>query len=446
MELSDNKLPPANIEAEEAILGCILMDENAISRVSYDLIPEAFYIPSHGKVYKIMLFLYEHNKPTDLLSVINILQEKKLLKEVGGRIKLSSLIERTVSSVNIDKLAEIVIEKYIRRKLIAATRISLAIAQDEWVDLEECLEKVEKTIFEVRNHRSTSDYRLTKLQEIAAEVYDDLENVDNLASAVKTGYYDLDLLLGGGLRGGQLIIVCGRPGMGKSMFADSILYQIVNSNRDNSGLLYSLEMKKTEIVKRYLSWQSQVESSQIEQKKIKESDWFKLSSAIASMSELNLYINDNPNINIETIKAESRHHHSKSKLSLIVIDYLQIMVSNDDGDKNRNQLGNITGNLKKLSRELDVPIILLSQLNRGVESRTNKRPFLSDLRECGKIEEDADIVLGLYRDEYYNPETFDKDLIEINILKHRSGSLGQIKLLFEPRICGFKNIVSRVTM
>ena len=436
----ETKLPPQAIEMEEAILGGIFLDPFAIARVASTLSPDAFYLPKHQEIYRVCQELYFRDKPTEIIYVIEELQRKELLEYVGGRNKLALLIDRTVSAVNIDHFANIVNQKYIRRKLITNSRIAACLGQDEFIPLEEALNRVEKLMGDVRNLEGEGEKKLVNIQDVVMDLYEKVTSEEEVINFYETGFYDLDTILGGGVKPGELIVICGRPSMGKTMFANSLLFNIAVNYKDTTALIYSLEMSKLDLVKRFIVSQTRINSYKLDKRQLSTEELRSFVQACNLYEEIDIKINDDANIQLERLRSEVRRANIHKNISCITVDYLQIMAGGEDSDRNRFEMGRIIDSLQKLARELNVPIIVLSQLSRNCEHRTNKRPMLSDVRECGKIEEAADVVIGVYRDDYYNKETLDKDICEISILKHRNGSVGTVKLLFDGEYFTFKNL------
>lgn len=440
----NDKLPPQNIEAEEAILGGILLDPEAIERVGDILLAEAFYIQAHRDIYAAALRLHDEHKPTDLLTVASWLDDHELLGIVGGRNKLASLVDRTVSAVNIDALAEMVMDKYLSRKLIKAGNEIVKLGYDLSQPLVERLDAAEQKVFSIR-HQTKVDDEKELLGDVVCIVYEEIERLSagEEQSCVPTGFFDLDAILGGGLHHGELIIVAGRTSMGKSSFAHQISFN-TSDVHESLTLIFSLEMSKEDITRRFLSSESGIEMRYLQSGKISDSGWEPLARAVKRFDEIPLVIRDESCPTPKEIRSKVRQTIAKygakyGSLKLVVVDYLQLMAGGTDALLVQ-KIGEITRELKLLARDFDLPIILLCQLNRGVENRPNKRPMLSDLRDSGKIEEDADVVLGLYRDEYYFPDTPDRGLAEVIVLKNRNGATGTVKLLFEPQFTRFKNL------
>jgi replicative DNA helicase len=591
------KLPPQNIEAEEAILGGILLDPEAMGRIVDVLRPEMFYVSAHQEIFRACLMLHNQGRPTDLMSVTTWLSDRALLEKVGGQEKIITLCDRTLSAVNIDYYAELVQEKYIRRQLAKAgmATVDLSFASD--MELAQVLDRAEQTIFAVTQARTQQG--LVPAGDILTQTFYELEAKANAIAdgnqimGITTGFYDLDNLTNG-LQRSDLIIIAGRPSMGKTSFGLELARKVAEIHYLPVAI-FSLEMSREQLIYRLLSSQSKmrptdagIDSNRLRSGQISENEWGVLTTAISRLSELPIYIDDSPNPSVTELRSKVRRLQAEkaSELGLVLIDYLQLMEGS--GSDNRVQeISRITRSLKSLAREMKVPVIALSQLSRGVESRTNKRPMLSDLRESGclsgdslitladtgnavpigelvgcrnvtvwalnphtgrqeramvshafctgakmvyrlqtqlgrfikatpnhqfftpqgwqrlenlrigdrvavpqsmtnaeasaqlywdqvvsltplgtemvydltvptlanflanhiyvhnSIEQDADLVINLYRDEYYNPDTPDRGIAEIIIAKHRNGPTGTVKLLFDSRLTKFENITTR---
>ena len=570
-----NRLPPQNIEAEEAILGGILLDPEAIARVSDRLVPEAFYLSAHTTIYQAAIRLHTQQKPTDLLSITSWLTDNDQLTQIGGRNKLATLVDRTVSAVNIDALAGLVMEKYLRRQLIKAGNEIVHLGFETETELPIVLDNAEQKVFNVTQQKTQSG--LVHIGDTLINTFQDIETRHQgiALPGIPCGFYDLDAMTSGFQRS-DLIIVAGRPSMGKTAFCLNLAHNIA-AGYQLAVAVFSLEMSKEQLVQRLLASEAGIESSYLRSGRISQTQWEPLSRAIDKLSDTPIFIDDTSNITVTQMRSQARRLQAEQSknLGLIVIDYLQLMEGSSD---NRVQeLSRITRSLKGLARELSVPIIALSQLSRGVEARTNKRPMLSDLRESGcltgdslitlsdtgllvpikelvgksgftvwalnqktmkletaivsnafstgikpvfslttrlgrkikatanhkfltihgwcrldeldcqqqllicansdvcgdeivsiicdgeeevfdltvdklhnfianniivhnSIEQDADIVMMLYRDEYYSPDTPDRGIAEVIIAKHRNGPTGTIKLLFDPQFTKFKNL------
>jgi replicative DNA helicase len=442
LEINAKDLPPQNIEAEELILGAILLDAEAIAKVIDILDPEVFYVPAHQLIYRAAVELYSRGKPTDFITVASWLEDNKLLDKVGGTSKLTQLLDRTVSSVNIDRYVPLITEKYLRRRLIAAGHEIGELALDTSKDLDHVLDESEQKIFALTQRRATQG--LTPISETIIDTYDQIEKLHlNLAlPGISSGFYDLDAMTSGFQRS-DLIIVAGRPSMGKTSFALNIAANIAKEQK-LAVAVFSLEMSKEQLAQRLLAGEAKIESNRLRSGRFVQNDIERLVQAVANLSELPIYIDDTANLTVMQMRSEVRRLQSitRGELGLVLLDYLQLM-EGSSSDNRVQELSKITRSLKGLARELNVPIIALSQLSRGVEQRTNKRPMLSDLRESGSIEQDADLVIMLYRDEYYSPDTPDRGVAEVIIAKHRNGPTGHVKLLFDSEVTKFLNMQHR---
>ncbi|MEH2146706.1 replicative DNA helicase [Nostoc sp.] len=385
------RLPPQNIDAEEAILGGILLDPEAISRVSDRLLPEAFYISAHKDIYQAAVRLHAQSKPTDLLSVTSWLTDNEMLTRIGGRNKLATLVDRTVSAVNIDALAGLVMEKYLRRQLIKAGNEIVHLGYETETELPTVLDQAEQKVFGVTQERPQSG--LVHISDTLINNFQDIEdrNQGIALPGIPCGFYDLDAMTSGFQRS-DLIIIAGRPSMGKTAFCLNLAHNIAASYKLPVAF-FSLEMSKEQLTQRLLASEAQIESSYLRTGRLSQTQWEPLSRAIGILSEMPIYIDDTPNITVTQMRSQSRRLQAEigTELGLIVIDYLQLMEG--AGDNRVQELSKITRQLKGLARELSVPVIALSQLSRGVEARTNKRPMLSDLRESGCLAGDSLVTL-----------------------------------------------------
>ncbi len=436
-----DRLPPQNIEAEEAILGGILLDPEAISRISDRLVSEAFYISAHKEIYQAAIQLHAQGKPTDLLVLTAWLTDHDLLARIGGKSKLAQLVDRTVSAVNIDSLALLVMDKYQRRQLIKAGNEIVQLGYETETELPIVLDQAEQKVFNISQERSQQG--LLHLSDVLINTFQEIETRHQGVAlpGIPCGFYDLDAITSGFQRS-DLIIVAGRPAMGKTSFALNIAHNIANLYKFPVAV-FSLEMSREQLVQRLISSEAGIESSYLRSGRITQNQWEPLSRAIGVLSDTPMYIDDTPNITVTEMRSQARRLQAEqgAELGLILIDYLQLMEGG--GDNRVQEISKITRSLKGLARELNTPVIALSQLSRGVEARTIKRPLLSDLRESGSIEQDADIVMMLYREEYYTPDTPDRGIAEVIIAKHRNGPTGTVKLLFDPQFTKFKNLANK---
>lgn len=438
-DLASTSLPPQNIEAEEIILGGVLFDPNAMGKIIDILPPEAFYVNAHRQIYEATRNLYFLGQPVDLMTVTTWLNDHSLLEKVGGLPKIVSLLDRTVSSANIERYVPLITDKYIRRLLISTAKEISELGYDTTKDLDQVLDEAEQKIFKLTQARIQQG--LVPISDTLIDTFTEIQNFQEKLAlpGLSSNFYDLDALMGGGFQRSDLIIIAGRPAMGKTSFALNIASNIAKEH-DLAVAIFSLEMSREQLAMRLLSSEGKLESSRLRTGRITEQEMEPLMTAMGKLSELPIYIDDSGNLTVMQMRSEVRRLQAekKGKLGLVLIDYLQLMQGSSD---NRVQeLSRITRSLKGLAREINAPIIALSQLSRAVEQRTNKRPMLSDLRESGSIEQDADLVMMLYRDEYYHPDTVDQGIAEVIIAKHRNGPTGQVKLIFRPELTQFLNM------
>lgn len=434
-----NSIPPQNIDAEESIIGGILLDPEAIGRIGDFLNPKAFYVRIHQTIYEAALLLYSQGKPTDLMSVTTWLYDNDLLEKVGGQAKLAQLVEQTVSAVNIDRFAKLVMDKYLRRQLIEAGNEIFKLGYETSLELETVLDQAEQKIFSLTQLRPQQG--LIPISETLVQTFQDIENRNQGIDlpGIPSNFYDLDAQIGG-LSPSDLIIIAGRPSMGKTSLALGIARNIAEKL---PVAIFSLEMSREQLVQRLLASEAKIDSNFLRAGRIAQNQWAPLSEAIGVLSDFPIYIDDTANQTVMQMRSHARRLQAAqgSQLGLILIDYLQLMEGS--GSENRVQeLSRITRSLKGLARELKVPVVALSQLSRAVESRTNKRPMMSDLRESGSIEQDSDLIMMLYRDSYYNPDSPDGDTAEVIIVKNRNGPTGTVKLIFKPGLTKFLNMAN----
>ena len=438
-------LLPQNIEAEEAVLGAILVNPEVITKVVETLKPESFYKPAHRYVYEAMLQLFNTNERIDLVSVSDVLSYNSKLEAVGGRAFINDLSYKTITTSNIEYYARIVQEKAVKRALINAGSEIVSFGYD-MNPIDESLESAEKLIFDIASKKATTD--LSHIKDLVLNSYQKMEyryeHRDELIG-LRTDFYELDNMTSG-LQKSDLIILAARPSMGKTAFALNIAQNVAIKEKVPVAI-FSLEMSKEQLVQRMLCSQAEVDTQRIKTGNMNQKDWDKIVNAMNDFANAPIFIDDTSGCTLTDIRAKCRRLKMEQKdLGLIVIDYLQLMESSGREDR-MQQISAISRGLKTLARELDVPVIALSQLSRAVESRTDKRPMLSDLRESGAIEQDADIVMFIYRDEYYKKNDEESEVSkaaskgesEIIIAKHRNGPVGKVDLLFQANITKFKN-------
>lgn len=437
------RTPPHNKEAEIAVLGGMILDSDALTRVIQLLEPDYFYIPAHSLIFEQIRELFGKGQPVDFISLSDALRAKELLDRAGGSSYIMSLVHSIPTTANIEYYAQIVERHAILRKLIrAGTKIVEWGYQQEDQDVSGVLNQSEQLIFEIGQHKLGKG--LEHIQTGLWSLFEELEKGYNdpdafLRKNMSTGFTDLNTLLGGGFAPSDLVILAARPAMGKTALALNICVNMATQH-NKPVAIFNLEMSKEQLITRMLCMESGMNSRALRSGTLHTDEWQSLSNAITRLSEAPIYIDDSSMITPGEIRAKCRRLKAEQKsLGLIVIDYLQLMEIS--GSENRAQeISKISRALKQLAREMEVPVVALSQLNRGVEQRQNKRPMMSDLRESGSIEQDADIVLMLYRDEYYNPDSNDKNTAELIIAKHRHGPVGTVKLYFESNLTRFGNL------
>lgn len=431
IDYSLHKIPPQNIEAEQSILGGILLDNLAINNVLELLDVTDYYSEAHRKIFSALIDLAEKSEPCDLITLSNILRDRRQIEDVGGMAYLASLVDNVPSAANIEYYSKIVKEKAVLRKLIGASTEILNKSYASVSDVEQVLDEAEHSIFEIsQNKIKPSFFPLKDLIKDSFKTIEQLFEKKSLITGVATGYNDLDKLTSG-LQNSDLIIVAGRPSMGKTAFALNMA-QNAAIGTDIPVAIFSLEMSKEQLSMRMLASEAKVDSQRLRKGFLGETDWPKLTTAAGKLSDAPIFIDDTPAISVLEMKAKTRRLKAEKGLGLIVLDYLQLMRGKDTSAPREQEISEISRSLKSLAKELNVPIVALSQLNRQVEARTDKRPQMADLRESGAIEQDADVILFIYRDEVYNKseDNPEKGFAEIIIGKQRNGPTGKVKLTF----------------
>jgi replicative DNA helicase len=434
-----DRLPPHNPEAEEAVLGSLLMDPEAAGKVAPFLHKEDFYRERNGAIFEAMLAIYERHEPVDFLTLSDELKRAGRYDELGGLVYLSHLVGVVPTAVHVEHYAHIVERTAIKRRLISAAGKIAGVAYDDSLDLDTTLEKAEQILFGVSQRRVTNDF-----EHIGDILGDYLEQMEQRATqgedsrGIPTNFIELDKLTGG-LQRSDLIILAARPSMGKSSWALNIVQNAALRNNATCAI-FSLEMSKQQLAHRLLCAESGVDATKLRLGMINESETRKLHHALALLSEAPIYIDDTPSINLSEVRAKARRLAAEKGVDIVVVDYLQLITTSRFGDNRVQEISEISRSLKALARELNAPVIALSQLSRAVESRTPHIPMLSDLRESGSIEQDADIVLFIYREDMYNRETEKKGIADIIVAKHRNGPTGQFSLLFLDRTTRFVDL------
>ncbi|WP_058830905.1 replicative DNA helicase [Paenibacillus polymyxa] len=435
-----DRIPPQNLEAEQAVIGSILLQSEALITAMERVQTEDFYDKAHQMIYEAMIELGESGQPIDLVTLTSKIQDKGQLEDIGGVSYLAKLAHGVPTAANVDYYAQIIEEKAMLRRLIRAATQIVSEGYSSGEDVASMLSDAERKIMEISNGRSGSGF--IAIRDVVMEVFDRVEllhqNKGN-TTGIPSGFVDLDKMTAGFQRN-DLIIVAARPSVGKTAFALNIAQNVAVRAKETVAI-FSLEMSAAQLVQRMICAEANLDANVMRTGEFKgDDDWAKLTMGIAALSEAEIYIDDTPGITVADIRAKCRRLKAEKGLGMIVIDYLQLIHGRGKAGENRQQeVSEISRTLKQIARELEVPVIALSQLSRGVEQRQDKRPMMSDLRESGSIEQDADIVAFLYRDDYYNQETEKKNIIEIIIAKQRNGPVGTVELVFLKNYNKFAN-------
>lgn len=438
------KVPPQSLDAEMSLLGAVLIDEEVLADASEHVDAEDFYDKRHAMIFGAMMRLYERHKPVDLLTLTDELQKKDQLAEVGGSAYLTELTNYVPTAAHASSYAEIVAQKAVRRRLIKASADISQLGFDENTTTQELLEKAEAELFSVSDQSLKQD--LVSLESILTDSFDRIEELHRNKGqlrGIRTGYRDLDTMTAG-LQRSDLIIIAARPAMGKTTLVTNLAYNVATIEK-KPVLFFSLEMSKEQLTDRMLADASGVDSWNIRTGNLSDDDWAKLSEAMGEMAEAPIFIDDTPGLSVLEMRTKARRAMHDQQLGLVIVDYLQLMQANGNHNGNRVQeVSEISRGLKLIARELNVPVIALSQLSRSVESRTPPVPQLADLRESGSIEQDADIVSFIYRPGYYEPDNPEfQNITDLIIAKHRNGPVGKIQLYFHPERLRFMSLDKR---
>ncbi len=441
MELG--KVPPHDIEAEQAVLGSMLTDKDAVISAIEVLKEDDFYRTDNKSIYEAIINLYNRAEPIDIITVKAELESLGKFEQVGGLEYLASLPDKVPTTANAMKYIKIVEEKSTLRNLIKTANEIIELGYDPTEDVSDIMEGAEKKIFNIMQNNDKKSY--SPIKDILVDSFTQLEELYNRKqhiTGVPSGFTELDYKTAG-FHGSDLVLIAARPAMGKSAFALNIATNAaVRANVP--VVIFSLEMSKEQMVNRILCSEAMVDSNKVRTGKLEEDDWTKLAGSIGPLSDAEIYIDDTPGISVMEIRAKCRKLKLEKNIGMVVIDYLQLVQGSNRRNGSREQeISEISRSLKILAKELNVPVIALSQLSRAVEQRPDHRPMLSDLRESGAIEQDADIVMFLYRDDYYNPDSEKKDIAEVIIAKHRGGSLGTVDLLWLGSYTKFVNLEKR---
>jgi len=430
---------PHNIEAEQSVIGAMIMDPDAIVTASEIINSDDFYQHQYGIIFESMVELFNEGKPVDLITLQNRLREKEVPPEISSLEFVKDLLTAVPTSANVKHYANIVSEKAVLRRLI---KVNDEISNECYLGkdrLEDILSETEKKVFELLQSRNSNDY--VPIKQVVLNALDKIEaasknkgNVTGLA----TGFVDLDYKTSG-FQPSDLILIAARPSMGKTAFVLNIA-QYMAFRLNITAIVFSLEMSKEQLVNRMLSLESNVDSQVIRTGNLSDEDWSKLIEGAGVIGKSNLIIDDTPGISLSELRSKCRKYKLEHNLGIIIIDYLQLMSGSGKSESRQQEISDISRSLKSLARELDVPVVALSQLSRAVEQRPDRRPIMSDLRESGAIEQDADVVMFIYRDDYYNKDSENKNVAEIIIAKQRNGPIGTINLVWLPNYTKFANM------
>ncbi len=439
-EVKSAKLPPQNTDAEMSLLGAVLIDEEVLADISEHVTAKDFYDKRHATVFKGMMRLYERHRPVDLLTLTDELKKKDELDTIGGMAYLTELTNYVPTAAHAEAYAEMVASKAMRRRLIKASADISELGYNEDTNIQELLAKAEAELFSVSDQSLKQD--LVSLEAILTDSFDRIEELHRNKGqlrGVRTGYRDLDNMTAG-LQRSDLIILAARPAMGKTTLVTNLAYNVATVAKQ-PVLFFSLEMSKEQLVDRMLADAAGVNAWNIRTGNLSDDDFSKLSEAMGEMAEAPIFIDDTPGLSVLEMRTKARRAAHDQPLGLIIVDYLQLMQATGRSDGNRVQeVSEISRGLKLIARELNVPVIALSQLSRSVESRSPQIPQLSDLRESGSIEQDADIVMFIYREAYYNPETDRENITDLIIAKHHNGPTGKVELYFHPERLRFMSL------
>ncbi len=438
-DITLDKIPPQNLEAEMAVLGSMLLDEDAMSVAFESLDKDCFYKDTHRKIFEAIAGLYNANKAVDLITLTDELKKDGTLDEIGGVSFLTALVNSVPTAANISHYVGIVKEKNTLRTLINNATKIVSLCYESEGNVAEVVDNAERFIFEVSDRKNQGSY--LHLKEI---IKDSIETIDRLyqkkehVTGIPTGYIDFDIKTAG-LQPSDLIVIAGRPSMGKSAFAIGIA-EYVGVVEKAPLVIFSLEMSKEQLVQRMLCSHAKVDAHKVRTGYLATSDWPRLTAAAGKLSEAPIFIDDSPAISVMELRAKARRLKAHHDIKLIILDYLQLMRGTANIENRQQEISEISRSLKALARELHVPVIAISQLSRAVEARTDHRPQLSDLRESGAIEQDADVVVLLLRDEYYSPSSENQGMAEVMIAKQRNGPVGSLNLTFIKEYTRFENI------
>ncbi len=437
MELGRN--PPQNISAEQAALGSMLLQEDAILHGVDILRPEDFYKKSHQIIFKCILELFEKSRGVDLVTLTEELNRVNLLEEIGGVTYLTNLINSVPTAANIEYYIKIIEEKSILRNLINSATKIISMGYEEKEDAKVLLDKAEHLVFEISQRNIRQSF--VPIKELITDSYEKIEDLyhrEEFITGVSSGFDEFDEITTG-FQPSEFIVIAGRPAMGKTAFCMSIA-QYASISKNTPVAIFSLEMSKSQLVQRMLCSEARIDAHNLRKGRLAEKDWAPLSMAAGRLASASIFIDDTAGITCLEIKAKARRLKAQHNLGLVIIDYLQLISSSGRIENRQQEISEISRSLKGLARELNVPVIAVSQLSRAVEQRIERRPRLSDLRESGAIEQDADLVVFIYREEYYKPKTEKKGIAEVIISKQRNGPTGKVELTFVKEYAKFENL------
>lgn len=438
------RLPPQNLEAEEAVLGALLIDPDAIIRLATLLRPEDFYREKHAWIYDCILALHERREPVDFLTVCDEMERRGQLNEVGGPAFITYLISAVPTSIHAEHYARIVERSAVRRRLIDAAGQIAVLAYQEADDVEEVVDHAEQVLFGVSERRLSRE--LVPIRQIVSEYYDRIEYLTlhkGTMIGIPTGFADLDNLLTGFQRS-DMIILAARPSVGKTSLALTMALGAAKKHAQRVAF-FSLEMSAEQVIQRLISAETGIESQRLRKGEISEDELALVMRVAADLGETHFYIDDTPGLSALELRTKARRLHAETGIDLLIVDYLQLMRGDYRSENRVQEISGISRALKALARELNVPLVALSQLSRSVESRQDKHPQLSDLRESGALEQDADVVIFIYRDELYNPNTERKNIADVIVAKHRNGPTGTVALYFKKELAQFREAEMRRT-
>lgn len=438
-DILKDKVPPQNPQAEASLIGSLLIDKDAIIKIADIVHTDDFYVDKNGLIFSAIIKLFEKREPLDVVTLSEELEKQGNLKEVGGASYLTDLVNGVPSASHVVQYAQIVAQKATLRRLIEASSLINSMAYDEEEQLDSLLDNAEKTLFDVSQKHLRQNF--VSIKDVLAESFDRLDSLHKDKDSIRgvpTGFTGIDNVLAG-LQKSDLIILAARPSMGKTSLALNIAQNVATKQGVPVGI-FSLEMSKEQLIDRLLASEAGIDSWKLRTGNLEDKDFEKINKAMGVLAEAPLYIDDSAMANVMEMRTKARRLQSEHDLGLIVIDYLQLMSGRAGSDNRVQEISEISRGLKGLARELNVPVIALSQLSRSVEQRTPKIPQLSDLRESGSIEQDADVVMFIYREDYYEKETEKKNIAEVLIKKHRNGPTGDVELFFQPEQTLFRSI------